>query len=212
MEHTPPVPGGPDQTMHRPHRGRRRRLLAIAAGGLVLGVGAHATLAGWTDRELAQADFGSGLFGIEASADGQTWADHVDAPLAITFPTATALTPGDTVVAPYALRLTGDSEYQAALSLSNAAAATGAFGSHLSYSIDQVDSWDACTSTGDLIASGTFGEAGTPVLPTTTTTITLDLNDTPVFLCLRVSADQTLEQDKADTATWTFTAESGDPL
>ena len=70
----------PDQLLTRralkhqrtPARRRRQKILALTAGGLVLGVGATATVAAWTDETFSTGQFQAGSFAIEANIDG-TW-------------------------------------------------------------------------------------------------------------------------------------------
>ena len=79
---------------HRPPRVRRpRRLRALLAGGLVLGVGFSVTLAAWTDTEKATGTFGASIFGVQSSTNGSTWADHPTTPAALVF-TAGSYSPG----------------------------------------------------------------------------------------------------------------------
>ena len=51
-------------------RQRRRKIQALAAGGIVLGVGASATMAAWTDEETSTGLFASGEFAIDAKING----------------------------------------------------------------------------------------------------------------------------------------------
>lgn len=87
-----------------------RKVRAIAAGGAVLGVGAAVTLAAWSDSEFAQGTFASGQFGIQGSADGQAFDDHIDAEGALTLDftdteiDVSGMQPGETVTADYWLR------------------------------------------------------------------------------------------------------------
>ncbi|HJE91202.1 MAG TPA: SipW-dependent-type signal peptide-containing protein [Dietzia timorensis] len=94
----------PDQQ----NRDRNRKRKALLAGGLVLGIGAAATLAAFTDGEFANGTFSTGSFGIEGSttADG-TFAEHASSGGAATLSfttSATNMTPGDTIYAPYFIR------------------------------------------------------------------------------------------------------------
>ena len=77
--------------MERTRRGLReakrlrlRRIRAILAGGLVLGVGAAATLAAWNDSEYGAATFTAGRFDIVGSTDGTTFASHATSGAAAT--------------------------------------------------------------------------------------------------------------------------------
>jgi len=54
----------------------RRKVRAVLAGGLVLGVGAAVTLAAWNDSEFATGTFTAGTFNLEGSTDGTTFTDH----------------------------------------------------------------------------------------------------------------------------------------
>lgn len=58
----------------------RRKVLAVLAGGLVLGVGAAITLAAWNDSEFATGTFTAGSFNLQGSTDGTTYAEHTAAP------------------------------------------------------------------------------------------------------------------------------------
>ena len=55
---------------------RRRRIYAVLAGGLVLGVGTAVTLAAWNDSEFAKSTFTAGSFVFQGSTDGTAFADH----------------------------------------------------------------------------------------------------------------------------------------
>ena len=54
----------------------RRKVLAVLAGGLVLGVGTAVTLAAWNDSEFATGDFAAGTFVFQGSTDNETFEDH----------------------------------------------------------------------------------------------------------------------------------------
>lgn len=91
-------------------RRRSRMIRAILAGGLVLGVGAAVTLAAWNDSEYATGTFTAGAFGLEGSTNGTAFSEHASsgaaATLAFTVSGANlALSPGDKVAAPFAVRL-----------------------------------------------------------------------------------------------------------
>lgn len=53
-----------------------RKVAAVLAGGLVLGIGAATTMAAWTDSQQATATFAAGVFTLVSSVDGSSWADH----------------------------------------------------------------------------------------------------------------------------------------
>lgn len=118
---------------------RNRKVAAIAAAAIVVGVGATYTLASWNDSEWvwggADGDPGLGTSSFEVQQnttapygdDAASWVDEEEnSGGSLTFsPGALALTPGDTVFAPVALRTTADS-VAADVTLQGAVAAAGA--------------------------------------------------------------------------------------
>lgn len=123
-------------------RTRRRRILALLSGGLVLGIGGTMTLASWNDTEWAWAGAGS-LPGVVTSEfvvyqntqtprDGLGTTDWVERPTnpgdGLVFEPLTAgdeldaLTPGETFYAPVALK-TSDESIGGTVSLHGAVAA-----------------------------------------------------------------------------------------
>lgn len=104
-----------------PARSRQgRKIAALSAGLLVIGVGATYTLASWTDSEWVwggaegEAGIGTSEFNVQQNttlpfADGdddENWVDRASNPGdELTFSTgALSLTPGDTIYAPVSLR------------------------------------------------------------------------------------------------------------
>ena len=178
-----------------------RKILAVLAGGLVLGVGAAVTLAAWNDSEFAKGTFTAGSFTFTGSADGTTFSDHATtgAAASLTFElNPTNLSPGDVVYAPYALRLGGT--YDATLA-SVAPVADGDFATpgKLTYAVVSTGTTFGCDATA-------FG-AGTAV-PTTMTT------GTDVNLCIQVTAvsgASGIEQADTGTVTWQWNATSVQP-
>jgi predicted ribosomally synthesized peptide with SipW-like signal peptide len=76
--------------------GRRilnRKVTAVLAGGLVLGIGAASTLAAWTDQEQTQATFTAGIFRLMSSTNGSTFEDHTSNVATLTF-TGGMMSPG----------------------------------------------------------------------------------------------------------------------
>lgn len=112
----------------------KKKVIAIAAGCAVLGLGATATLAAWTDTEWVfggdgngGAGIGTSSFSIQQSRDGgNTWDDQPDNPGGeIEFaPDALDLTPGDSVYAGVALRTAAGSD-AGDVTLQSAVAAAG---------------------------------------------------------------------------------------
>src|SRR5690554_345843 len=106
QRHPTPDARGRLMTDQQPKR-RARKIKAILAGGLVLGVGGAITLAAWNDSEFATGTFTAGQFNLEGSTDNTTWDDHDAAPgAALDFTLAADnLSPDDVVYAAFAVRL-----------------------------------------------------------------------------------------------------------
>lgn len=195
---------------------RSRKFKAILAGGIVLGVGAAVTLAAWTDNEWAEGTFGAGSFNVQGSTDGTDFTDHESsdgaASLSFDLEGGDNLSPGDTVAAPFVLRLDGETSYDASVVLENAAGG-GDNPAALTYGIVTVADAAACS------ASAT----GTSIVPTGTAlgstagaqgfdlTAGADATEgAPVTLCFTVTADDTLTQGQSTNAQWQFTATSAE--
>jgi predicted ribosomally synthesized peptide with SipW-like signal peptide len=191
-------------------RKNSRKVAAILAGGLVVGIGTMATLASWNDSEFASATFSSGTFKLQGSADGVAFTDHATtgdaASLTFTAP-FNNLTPSDTIYAPYALRLTADTTNDATVAVTNPVVSGDV--DHLSYRLIQTESFgcDADSTGTELVATGPVG--------TVTDAQTFDLamgaggaDGAAVNLCFVVTAGHDLTQDQAGSSTWQFTATS----
>lgn len=100
------------QELRRRRHVRNGRIKAILAGGLVLGVGATATLASWTDSENADGTFDAGSFGVELSVDG-SWGNTRE----MTFQ-ADSMYPGATVYAAVFVRTTATTTIDGQLTVS----------------------------------------------------------------------------------------------
>lgn len=201
----------------------QRKVLAVLAGGLVLGVGVAAVLAAWNDSEFATGTFTAGTFDLEGSSTGNAnYSDHnVDdgdtaATLAFSLPAGVvdSMSPGDSVYAGFWVRLAAGTTTGADLVAdgTTADAASSSNSEHLSYSIYQLAPGATCnaaSATGTPIATGATLDAQTG----TTTVALLEGADAStagaaVQLCFAVTADANLEQGLATTATWKFTATS----
>jgi predicted ribosomally synthesized peptide with SipW-like signal peptide len=190
---------------------RNRRTRAILAGGLVLGIGAAVTLAAWNDSEFAQVTFTAGTFNLTGSTDGTTFTDHatVATPGSLGFTVSpTALSPGDIVYAPFAVRLDQTTTSDAVVTVSNAATSGSVAG--LTYSLMQPTAFGcSATTTGTaLVPSAT--NLGTVPGGTTFTLAkgTAGAAGTAAYLCFTVTAGPGLTQGQTGTATWQFTAAS----
>lgn len=117
----PPETDGAAPVGNRP---RSRKVKAVLAGGLVLGVGAAITLAAWNDSEFATGTFTAGTFNLEGSTTSSIagFADHNeddgDTAADLTFTTPfDNLAPEDVVYASFWLRLAADTTTDATLAL-----------------------------------------------------------------------------------------------
>lgn len=91
------------------NQNRRKKVRAVMASGLVLGVGAAVTLAAWSDTVWGVSEFGTGdsAFNVQASFDGSAWDEFMTADKAGTMNfgnKATGLMPGDSVYAMVGLK------------------------------------------------------------------------------------------------------------
>ncbi|MDP3950404.1 SipW-dependent-type signal peptide-containing protein [Microbacterium sp.] len=193
----------------------RRKVLAVLAGGLVLGVGTAVTLAAWNDSEFATGTFTAGAFNLEGSTTSATagFAEHPDESTAAAIAFTAGfdnIAPEDVVYAPFWVRLDATTTDPATLT-ANAPTSTGANAANLSYDVYSIGAAAACDETatsGTLVASGTdltgFA-AGSGV--------SLAAGPAPAAgaaaqLCFVVTAGSDLVESGAATATWSFTAES----
>ena len=86
---------------------RSHRIRAVLAGGLVLGIGATATLAAWNDAEFGAATFTAGRFDLLGATDGVTYSSHATtgAAAALNFQLPpTAMAPGTTTYALFSVK------------------------------------------------------------------------------------------------------------
>lgn len=201
----------------------RRKVLAVLAGGLVLGVGVAAVLAAWNDSEFATGTFTSGSFNLEGSTTGDVdlnYSDHnVDdgdtaAALAFDLPADVVdnMSPGDAVYAGFWVRLAAGTTSGADLAANGTIADDAATSNseHLGYAIYQLApgaTCDAASVTGTPIATGATLDAQTGITPIPLVQgADAATAGTAVQLCFVVIADAALEQGTATTATWKFTA------
>lgn len=198
---------GTDGTAKR--RRRSRMIRAILAGGLVLGVGAAVTLAAWNDSEFVTGTFTAGTFNLEGSTtNGTTFTDHATSPggaLTFTVPAA-ALSPTDSVNAPFAVRLAANTTNGADVVLTTDPP-TGTV-TNLTYTLTVHSAWGCAggtvTSTpisGAALNAGTYSFTLDEGSPTTDA-------GAPVYLCFAVTAGAGLVQGQTGAAIWKFAATS----
>lgn len=194
-------------------RDRRRKVAAILAGGLVVGVGTAATLAAWNDSEYAASTFTAGAFNMLGSTDQAAFTNHATstgaAGLAFSVPVAN-LSPGDVVFAPYALRLDASTTNGANVvveSVTNTGTVT-----NLTYGLvtTSATGCNAAAFAGGskVVTDGTaLNSIGTPTGFTLAKPVA-STDGAPTYLCFKVTAGSGLAQSQSGSATWKFTATS----
>lgn len=193
--------------------GRSRKVRAILAGGLVVGIGAAVTLAAWNDSEFASGTFTAGSFDMVGSADGTTFASHTTAPgQALTFSTNFGnMSPGTVVAAPFVVHLTPTTTTSATVSVASAAGALAA-APNLTYGIVSVANYAACVpgATGTLVVPAGTGMSAITGAQTFQLAKSVDGTATGanVYLCIQVTAGPSLVQGSTATGTWDFLATS----
>jgi predicted ribosomally synthesized peptide with SipW-like signal peptide len=187
-------------------RQRGRKVAAILAGGLVLGVGTMATLASWNDSEFANATFTAGTFKLVGSLNGTTFTDHATSASSagLTFSTPFSnLQPGSVVYAKFAVQLTSDTTNDGTVTVigSKTGSVTG-----LSYQLIRTTAWgcDAATTGTNVVTSSAVGAAAGAV----TFDLTKTGADNTAYLCFKVTADSTMTQGQSGTGIWEFSAAS----
>ncbi|MBK0418865.1 hypothetical protein JD276_07445 [Leucobacter sp. CSA1] len=178
---------------------KRRKITAVLAGGLVLGVGAAVTLAAWNDSEFATGTFTAGSFTFQGSADGATFEDHASVGGAADLSFTQGfdnLTPGDTVYALYSLKLEGTSD--ATVTPVAPALAAGS-------TLEAGDLTFASNTIAGTTCDATAFAGGTP----TASSFAMSPDD-QVNLCLEVTAGSAavLEQGETGDVVWQWNAVS----
>ncbi|KIQ16054.1 hypothetical protein ASG56_08660 [Rhodococcus sp. Leaf7] len=202
---------------------RRRKVRALLAGGLVLGIGAAVTLAAWTDNVFGQAQFTAENWNVQgdfSAAGSGAWQEYNTTGTAGTFNYTTgfaALSPGTTVYAPVALRVglgpTAGGAYDAAVTLVGATPTTGPLTSFLTYQV--VSNVTAANCTAGTITGGASVVAAGSTLGTGSAAkaITLPKAGTALPLCFAVTLPASATADQVagkttNTLTWQFQAEA----
>jgi predicted ribosomally synthesized peptide with SipW-like signal peptide len=192
---------------------RSRKVKAVLAGGMVLGVGAAVTLAAWTDYEFVSNEFTSGTFNVQGSVDGTTFADHPAVGQAATLQFAgdfANLSPGTTVASPFVLRLAEGTTYDATVTLSSSLVQAGD-PAGLTYSVVQVGGLSDCepgaTGTTDVVPAGTALGSVAGAAPFALTHVDGAAGDA-VTLCFQVTAGDALQQGESVDVAWEFAATS----
>lgn len=127
---------------------RSRRIRALLAGGLVLGVGATMTLAAWNDSEYGAATFTAGRFDIVGATDGTTFSSHATAGAAATLNfqlPPTAMAPGTTTYALFSVK-TANPSVAGALQLTAGTPGGTGLAAYLTYGVRTI-AGTACNAT-----------------------------------------------------------------
>jgi predicted ribosomally synthesized peptide with SipW-like signal peptide len=201
------------------HGTNRRKVLAVLAGGLVLGIGTAVTLAAWNDSEFAASTFAAGAFDLEGATDGAAgaYADHESAgeAAALTFTVEPEnLSPADVVYAPYWVRLDAATTTGGTLAVDAIAATPGTPDAtpdlaHALYAIGPDAPCDATATSGTLVASGATADSLTAGADVALSAGAAGSAGAPVQLCFVVTAGDALEQGATSTVTWSFLATQG---
>lgn len=191
-----------------------RRLRAVLAGGLVLGIGAAATLAAWNDAEHTTATLTAGTFGIVGATDGTTFTEHASAGSAavLNFQVApTAMTPGMTTYALFSVRTVDPSVAGTVLLTATDANATAGLGAYLTYGVRTV-SGAQCDATTFDASTATVVAPGSALGVDAASSQSLAANGgSTVHYCFAVTLPSTAPnaaQGASVTPTWQFTATS----
>lgn len=183
---------------------KNRKIRAILAGGMVLGVGAAVTLAAWSDSEFAEGIFGTGAFDLEGSATGIGYSSHTEGnAVDLSFPLdASEISADQTIQAPFAVRLSEATTENANVTM--AAEFVGSING-LSYEVYKTESF-GCVGLTTPFALGAFDGIPTSEVQA----FTLDQGTTSAGpeqnLCFVVKADASLQQGANSTVIWQFEA------
>lgn len=186
---------------------RRRKIQALLAGGLVLGVGASATVAAWTDQEDASGEFQAGVFGIEANVNG-TWNSEGQMQF-----DSTNMYPGQDVYASVSIRSSPDTTMDGEITVAPSET-TGALAEHLSYRV-AVPGEDSSPECGP----SSFDPSGAALVPLSNPPETNDPHEVSsagqnvVEYCFHVHLDENTPnamQGESTRHTWVWNATSID--
>lgn len=162
-----------------------RRIRAILAAGVVLGIGGASTLAAWTDPEYTTATMTAGRFGIEGASGTAAFGEHATrgsaAQLAFDIPT-NALAPGATAYSAFRVRTIDGSVAGTALLTADGGNEAG-LGAYLRYGVSVVS--------GTTCSAATFA-SGTVIVPRGST------------LTTSATQSQSLQAASGNTVTYCF--------
>jgi predicted ribosomally synthesized peptide with SipW-like signal peptide len=193
-----------------------RRLRAILAGGLVLGVGAAVTLAAWTDQENGSGTFTASTFNTQSSIDRATWEHNTNPPVAI-LTAGTGMSPTVSVFSAFNIRTTTATTVGGNVLL-NGTTSTGVLSGALEYRIARAATFTttcdaaamaAGTFVTDATDAGTWTNAGTAAPGAINSAIATAGGELRYCIEVRIKAGSANSfQGTSGTLTWTFTSTS----
>lgn len=198
---------------------RRRRVHAVLAAGLVLGIGTAVTLAAWTDTENATGSFGASVFDTESqSAGSPTYASNTTSPGATLSFNATAMSPGTSFYAFLNVRTTPASTVGGTVNLTSSAP-TGGLAPALRYRAVRMpgpnpsSTCNAAAFTGTPVYIAGAAASYLPVsqVPSTPVASPIGAAGAALGFCFEVQitpGSANSFQGQTGEVTWTFTATS----
>lgn len=196
---------------------RRRKIQALATGGLVLGFGATATLAAWSDQETTSGTFSTGAFAIEADA-GHGWSSTHEMQFE-----AALMHPGQSVYAPVALRSSPDTSVDGIVTVSGAGSQEG-LAPYLNFRAITVDPTDTTAEVSCSVETFDAASADDYLFGSVTDYVTMSQDATAhttqhlrsqqaetISYCFEVEFDAEAPNDTQDLSadySWKFNAQS----
>ncbi|WP_160150904.1 SipW-dependent-type signal peptide-containing protein [Microbacterium timonense] len=213
--------GAREQRSGDRRRLRARRVRALLAAGLVLGIGTAVTLAAWTDTENATGSFGASVFNTESqSAGSPAYASNTTAPgAALTF-NAAQMSPGVSSFAWLNVRTTPASTVGGTVALSAVTPSAGGLTPALQYRAVRMtnpspgstcDATAFTTGTPTFIAGGSATYLPVSQLPATAIANTIGAAGAQLGFCFEVrimTGAANTYQGTTATVTWSFTGTS----
>ncbi|MFM6973637.1 MAG: hypothetical protein ACKOXM_00575 [Agromyces sp.] len=212
----------------RPHT-QRRKARALIAATSVLGIGAVITLASWTATSYLTSSLKTGeVSGIEVSKDNSVWElpDGTGTPAKIATATFTyssadvaALAPNQSAYVPIALRAYKGTTFTLPVSVTSSAPTISATDGHtplgiagtgLTYTIFTTTAF-GCDATTTTTGATTLAAPLTPVIAgvgsgtVTLPAATASASGAAVYLCIKVTADTTIESNTNQDIKFAFT-------
>ncbi|GAA1509702.1 SipW-dependent-type signal peptide-containing protein [Agromyces terreus] len=197
----------------------RRRILAVLAGGLVLGAGTATTLAAWTDTEYATGTITASVFDTESQGSGDAaYASRPAAPGAVLAFDVAPVGPGSTRYAWVRIRTTGTTTVDGGAQLAPVTA-TGGLAPVLSYRAVVGAAPGACAAPAfaagaTFIAGGPSTSIAAGAMPPTPVSFPLGAAAaSPQEVCVEVTVAAGAAnsyQGTSATLSWQFTAQSAE--